>query len=422
MSANDQLPDGWKRSRLDGLIASLDAGVSVNGEDRAAAPNEIGVLKISAVSYGVFDPSAHKAVVPKDLARVQESPRGGHLIVSRANSPELVGASVLVDRDYPSLFLSDKLWQAKPRQDREFDIRWLSEVLATVSMRRRVAALATGTSESMKNVSQDDFLGLEFPVPPVDYQRKIAEVARCFDEHAKTLDALITVKTDLRKGLIQQLLTGRRRLPGFGKKWPDVVLGEVLTESRETGSSGKSARKITVKLYGLGVVPKTERLVGSENTQYYVRRAGQFIYSKLDFLNGAFGIIPPALDGYESTLDLPAFAVSPMVDARFLVEYMRRPVYYEAAVGLAHGGRKARRVNPAQLLETTVRMPPLDEQRAISDLLALSERELALLRQQLGALKEQKRGLLQQLLTGKRRLVAAAGEAPSRQRAAGKGA
>ncbi len=72
-------------------------------------------------------------------------------------------------------------------------------------------------------------------------------------------------------------------------------LGDILQESRIPGSDGATARKITVKLYGCGVVPKNDGRRGSAATKYYRRRAGQVIYSKLDFLNGAFGIIPPKL-------------------------------------------------------------------------------------------------------------------------------
>lgn len=413
---------GYPLRHLRELIATLSAGVSVNCADRAPTQGEIGVLKTSAVTSGAFDATRAKAVVENDeKARVSTPVRAETVLVCRKNTLEMLGDGCFCGVSEPNVFLPDLLWQLETDPG-VADPYWLAAVLGLDEVRYRVRSLASGSTSTMPNIAQDEFRWVRVPTPPVETQRALRAVLQGFDHEVHMLDALITAKTELRKGLVQQLLTGRRRLPGFGKKWPDVVLGEVLTESRETGSSGKLARKITVKLYGLGVVPKTERLVGSENTQYYVRRAGQFIYSKLDFLNGAFGIIPPALDGYESTLDSPAFDVSPMVDARFLVEYMRRPVYYEAAVGLAHGGRKARRVNPAQLLETTVRMPPLDEQRAISDLLALSERELALLRQQLDALKEQKRGLLQQLLTGKRRLLAAEGEAPPRRRAVGKGA
>src|ERR1051326_1237284 len=123
--------------------------------------------------------------------------------------------------------------------------------------------------------------------------------------------------------------TPQRRFPEFREPWEAWTIGDFLTESRIVGNDGFAARKITVKLWGRGVFEKFESLKGSENTQYYKRRAGQFIYSKLDFLNQAFGIIPEHLDGFESTVDLPCFDISDALNPRFLLEYVQRPSFYK---------------------------------------------------------------------------------------------
>jgi len=149
---------------------------------------------------------------------------------------------------------------------------------------------------------------------------------------------------------------------------------------------------------------KDDRRSGSENTKYYIRRAGQFIYSKLDFLNGAFGIIPEHLDGYETTLDLPCFDVAEGLDARFLLLLVSREEFYSRFLGSAAGGRKARRVNPAEFLATKIHIPGINEQRAIVDAVATLDREIDLLERQLAALKRQKQALMQQLLTGRIRV------------------
>ena len=116
--------------------------------------------------------------------------------------------------------------------------------------------------------------------------------------------------------------------------WEQHPIGDFLTESRISGSDGLTADKITVKLYGKGVYAKDEKRFGSASTKYYKRQIGQFIYSKLDFLNGAFGIIPEELDGYESTLDLPTFDLSPQIDAQWLLSYVARVKFYRAHIGL----------------------------------------------------------------------------------------
>jgi type I restriction enzyme, S subunit len=94
----------------------------------------------------------------------------------------------------------------------------------------------------------------------------------------------------------------RLRFPEFEGEggWEEKKIGDFLFESRVSGSSGDVAKKLTVKLWGNGVFAKRESIQGSVNTKYFRRKAGQFIYSKLDFLNQAFGIVPEDLDDYES--------------------------------------------------------------------------------------------------------------------------
>jgi type I restriction enzyme, S subunit len=121
-------------------------------------------------------------------------------------------------------------------------------------------------------------------------------------------------------------------------------------------------------------------------------------------LNGAFGLIPPELDGYESTLDLPAFNFQPEVDPRWFLYHVSREDFYQGHLGLANGGRKARRVNPPDLLRVAIPVPSFPEQQAIADAIDVAIADEKAWLTMLEALKAEKRALMQQLLTGKRRV------------------
>ena len=108
---------------------------------------------------------------------------------------------------------------------------------------------------------------------------------------------------------------------------------------------------------------KKETLKGSQNTQYFRRKSGQFIYSKLDFLNQAFGIVPNYLDGYESTVDLPCFDVSENINVRFLLEYVQRTNFYKKYGEMADGGRRAKRIQVDTFLGFPIYTPNLKEQQ-----------------------------------------------------------
>lgn len=272
-----------------------------------------------------------------------------------------------------------------------------------VGIRQLLQINSTGGAQPVLNL--DELRRFPIPLPPLAEQRKIANILSTWEVSLDALDALIAAKDRQKQALMQQLLTGKTRVKGAKRKWKKLRFGEWLTESRITGTDGTNAKKITVKLYGRGVYPKQDRLVGSENTKYYVRKAGQFIYSKLDFLNGAFGIVPESLDGYESTLDLPSFEVSPNADAKWLLFYVTRPEFYTQQLGAAAGGRKARRVNPSEFLAMKILAPDLAEQQQIAAILDTADQELTLLRTQRQTLDQQKRGLMQRLLTGKIRVT-----------------
>ena len=102
-----KLPSTWRTQRVADLIAKFDAGVSVNGGDRPATEHECGVLKISAVTEGMFRPEENKVVDGLERDRANLNPKRGRLIMSRANTPQLVGASAYIHTDHPNLFLSE---------------------------------------------------------------------------------------------------------------------------------------------------------------------------------------------------------------------------------------------------------------------------------------------------------------------------
>ena len=156
------------------LISRFDAGVSVNGGDRAAGVNEFGVLKISAVTEGIFRPEQNKVIEGLELERASLNPKPNRLVMSRANTPNLVGASAYIDGEHPNLFLSDKLWQLEPHENIHFSMRWLGFVLGSPAFRRKLGEMATGSSQSMKNISKESVIQLPLPVPPTPEQDHIA--------------------------------------------------------------------------------------------------------------------------------------------------------------------------------------------------------------------------------------------------------
>lgn len=177
----------WGLHRASRAISSIEAGSSVGGDARAREQNEWAVLKISAVTSGAYRPSECKVVGARPDRVVV--PTKGDLLFSRANTRELVGATCLVDRTEPRLFLPDKLWRVTPNASLA-DAAYLRYLLAHRQFREKLTAQATGTSGSMLNVSQEKLLRMELPLPPLGLQRRFSAIVwKTIETREKMKDA-----------------------------------------------------------------------------------------------------------------------------------------------------------------------------------------------------------------------------------------
>lgn len=206
------VPTEWQVAPLSSRIASLDAGVSVNSEDRPHGAGEIGVLKTSALSQGKFLPDQNKAVVASEVTFVREPVLGNSILVSRMNTPELVGESCYVSMPWPTLFLPDRIWQLKKRSPDSVDMQWLSCVFLTPYYRAYVQMHATGTSGSMKNLPKSRLLAMPVAFPGTAEQSAIAALVDAADSRIATEASALEKLRAQKSGLMDDLLTGRVRV------------------------------------------------------------------------------------------------------------------------------------------------------------------------------------------------------------------
>ncbi|HZS03891.1 MAG TPA: restriction endonuclease subunit S [Blastocatellia bacterium] len=178
---------------LGDVLYGIEAGKSFQTSDVLARDDELGVLKVSAVTWSAFRPEEAKAVTgyePEDQHRV----KAGDLLISRANTRELVGAVVLVEKDYPLRLLSDKTLRLIVNTDRA-DKPYLLYALRSETARKHIEHFATGTSDSMRNISQGTITSIPIVLPEINEQRRIA--ARLNAQLAAVEEARIAAKAQL---------------------------------------------------------------------------------------------------------------------------------------------------------------------------------------------------------------------------------
>lgn len=165
----------WPTVRLGDVIADLENGWSPKCLDRPAALGEWGVLKLGAVSFGIFNELENKALPSHLKPRPALEVKPGEVLVSRANIARLVGATALIHKTQPQLLLCDKIFRMVWRKKSPISPEFVTEVLRIGDVRRQIETKLTGTSPTMKNISKPSLLSLTFPLPPLNEQRALVK-------------------------------------------------------------------------------------------------------------------------------------------------------------------------------------------------------------------------------------------------------
>lgn len=195
-----ELPAAWTWTRLGSQVLESGAGWSPSCEARPRDGAEWGVLKVSAVSWGIYRPEENKALPSNLEARPEHEVAKGDFLVSRANTAELVARSVVAEETPKHLMLSDKIVRLKLTS--MCARRYMNLVNSAPLARRYYSQVAGGTSSSMKNVSREQILNLPIALPPLAEQRRIVEKFDSLVAICDTLKRKINAATEKQIALL----------------------------------------------------------------------------------------------------------------------------------------------------------------------------------------------------------------------------
>jgi type I restriction enzyme S subunit len=289
------------------------------------------------------------------------------------------------------------------------------------SERGRIAFKVIETGSTMKHLNCGDMKRLLLPSPPVQEQRAIAEALGDVDALLGALDQLIAKKRDLKQAAMQQLLTGQTRLPGFHGDW----------EMKRLGDAGKCLRGVSYSGdndLSPHDTPCTKRLLRSNNVQdaVVVTEEVQFVNSvrvsthqllkKDDILicmaNGSKALVGKAGlfgvdDGYAYTFGafMGCFRTDSAKSHPAFIFYLFQTGRYRNYINNLLAGSSINNLRPISIDSLEFSIPPLPEQNAIAEVLSDMDAELAALEQRRAKTRALKQGMMQQLLTGRTRLV-----------------
>lgn len=231
-------------------------------------------------------------------------------------------------------------------------------------------------------------LKLKVALPIISEQTKIAKFLSLLDERIATQSKIIDKLQSLIKGIVDSTIL---------RKEKNAIVGDVCSISEQIRAEANIDDIITVRLHGNGVCKSSAENLQLGATQYYRRRAGQLIYGKQNFHNGAIGIVPISLDNGITSKDIPSFDIDEMkCNSVYLLAQLQSPQYYKPAEALTTG-TGSKRLKEETFLKMPIVLPNKREQDNIATLIISISANLDQAKKMLDLFSIQKQYLLRQM-------------------------
>jgi len=224
------VPTHWRVSRLKHCITRIEQGWSPQCDAQLAGDGEWGVLKVGCVNKESFAPLQNKKLPDSLRPDVSLEVRDGDILVSRANTRDLLGLAVLANKPRPKLILSDKLFRFRAKGE-HFDSTFLVLALRAKASRAQIESSTNGASSSMQNIGQGVLKNLWLAVPPVEEQQAIVERIRIetrpLNEAISRLEREISLLREYRSRLAADVVTGKLDVREAATRLPEGATGDI---------------------------------------------------------------------------------------------------------------------------------------------------------------------------------------------------
>ena len=402
------IPKEWEVKRLGDCTSLLTNGfVGVATPHYTDDPNGIIYIQGFNVTEGSFNFKGIKKVTKSfHNKNIKSSLKEGDLLTIQTGD---IGLTTIVPKELEgsnchALIIS--------RFHKIIDPRFMLYYYNSSIGRKRFHIIETGST--MKHINTGDLHKFFVPVPPIEEQIIIVGIGRLWDTAIEKQQKLIEKLKLLKRALMQQLLTGKKRLSGFTGEWKKVKLGDIAVRiTRKNAEDNKNVVTISAQR---GFVIQTDffnKSVASEILDnYFLVHRNEFCYNKSYSYGYPMGAIKrlKVFDKAVVTTLYICFRLKEMasVNIDFFEQYCESGIFNKELVKIANEGGRAHgllNVTPSDFFNMHMSIPDIDEQNAIASVFVNADKEIELANGKLANLKSQKRGLMQQLLTGKIRII-----------------
>ncbi len=408
------IPEDWDVVHL-GDIGKFKNGINKGSEAFGHGSPFVNLMDVFGVSK-IASTEALGLVETNEVEQKSYNLKKGDVVFIRSSvKPSGVGLTATVENDLPKTVYSGFL--IRFRDGDALDIHFKRHCFYEEGFRKRVISASSVSANT--NINQDNLKQLLLPFPPTKAEQKaIAEALSDADALIESLEQLIAKKRQIKQGVMQELLTGKTRLHGFNEEWREKTLGDLGTTYG--GLSGKtkadfgvgSARYITFMNVMTNVVIDRggyARVTVSPTEKQNRARKGDLFFNGSSEVPEEVGMCAVLLEDVEHVY-LNSFCFGfrlrdrAEADGTFLAYHIRSTLGRELMQSLAQGSTRYN-LSKSALLTAPLRLPKADEQRAIAKILRDIDAGILALEVKLRKAQQVKQGMMQELLTGRIRLV-----------------
>lgn len=403
------IPECWQVKPLRNVLSKGRLGGNYPNELIAS---DFPLMKMGNLGRGGFDVSKieyiRSGVVPEEQHRLAY----GDVIFNTRNTLDLVGKIGIWRNELPVAYYNSNLMRFEFDSHEISSPEYVNYALNTASSISRLRALATGTT-SVAAIYTRDLMELEVIVPTMAEQTAIATALSDVDALIAGLEKLIAKKRDFKQAAMQQLLTGQTRLPGFSGEWARNDLKKLVSTPITDGPH------LTPTFYETGVPFLSVNNLANNRIDWsdlrFISKADDEIFSrkckpqKGDVLLGkaaSVGKVAIVEDDIDFNIWSPIALIraGAQVNAKFLY-YQLLSADCISQVMLLTNASSQGNIGMGDIEKIQISYPCYEEQEAIAEVLADMDAELASLETRMAKTRELKQGMMQELLTGRTRLV-----------------
>ena len=383
------IPEEWEVKPLGSILSKGRLGGNYPNQDREA---EYPLMKMGNIARGDIDTTKVEYITPGITPDLSHRLCYGDILFNTRNTLDLVGKVAIWRDELPVAYYNSNLMRLEFDPQEICSTEYASYSFNSAGGVARLRSLATGTT-SVAAIYTRDLLGLPFIVPPPPEQRAIAAALGDVDALIGALDRLIAKKRDLKQAAMQQLLTGQTRLPGFSGEWEMKRLGDV--SAIKTGKKNNED-KVEDGEYSFFVRSQTVERINSysfEGEAILVPGEGG-IGTIFHYINGRF-------DYHQRVYKISDF--NDEVSGKFIYFCMLQTFNAQAMRNSVKATVDSLRL--PTFLEFEFFVPSITEQTAITVVLSDMDVDIAALEARRDKTRSLKQGMMQELLTGRTRLV-----------------